>query len=50
MIVPVNVVSVNNSPIQDHVHLDDHTQPTYEMTLGSNVHKTYFDQHCYSLF
>ena len=24
----------NNSPIQDFVHLDDHTQPTYEMTLG----------------
>ena len=23
--------------------LDDHTQPTYEMTLGSNFHKTYFD-------
>ena len=21
----------NNSPIQDYVHLDDHTQPTYEM-------------------
>ena len=24
----------NNSPIQDFVHPDDHTQPTYEMTLG----------------
>ena len=24
----------NNSPIQDHVHLEDHTQPTYEMTPG----------------
>ena len=23
-------VTVNNSPIQDHVHLDDQTQPTYE--------------------
>ena len=23
-------VTVNNSPIQDHVHLDNQTQPTYE--------------------
>ena len=27
-------VTVNNSPIQDFVHLGDHTQPTYEMTPG----------------
>ena len=27
-------VTVNNSPIQDYVHLDDHAQPTYEMTPG----------------
>ena len=27
-------VTVNNSPIQDYVHPDDHTQPTYKMTLG----------------
>ena len=26
--------TVNNSPIQDYVHPDDHTQPTYEMTPG----------------
>ena len=25
-------VIVNNSPIQDYVHPDDHTQPTYEMS------------------
>ena len=25
-------VTVNNSPIQDYVHPDDQTQPTYEMT------------------
>ena len=24
----------NNSPIQDNVHLDDQTEPTYEMTPG----------------
>ena len=29
------VVTVNNnSPILDYVYLDDHTQPTYEMTPG----------------
>ena len=25
-------VTVNNSPIQDYVHPDDQTQPTFEMT------------------
>ena len=34
MIVRVNVVTVKNKPLQDHVHPDDHTQPTYEMTPG----------------
>ena len=24
----------DNSPIQDYVHPDDHTQPTFEMTPG----------------
>ena len=24
----------NNGPIQDYIHRDDHTQPTYEMTIG----------------
>ena len=27
-------VTVNNSPIQDYVHPDDQTQPTFEMTPG----------------
>ena len=27
-------VTVNNSPIQDYVHPDDHVQSTYEMTSG----------------
>ena len=27
-------VTVNNSPIQDYVHPDDHAQPTYELTPG----------------
>ena len=28
------LVTVNNSPIQDYGHLNDQTQPTYEMTLS----------------
>ena len=24
----------NNSPIQDYIHLDNHTQPTFEITPG----------------
>ena len=27
-------VTVNNSPIKDYVHHDDHAQPTKEMTPG----------------
>ena len=27
-------VTVNNSPIQDYFHPDDHVQSTYEMTPG----------------
>ena len=27
-------VTVNNSPIYDYVHPDDHTQPTYELKGG----------------
>ena len=30
-------VTVNNSPIQDYVHSDDQTQPTFEWLLGSNL-------------
>ena len=33
-LVVETAVSVNNSPIQDHVHPDDHAQPTYETTPG----------------
>ena len=28
------LVTVHNSSIQDYGHLNDHAQPTYEMTLG----------------
>ena len=33
-VVKMSVTVNNNSPIQDYVHPDDHTQPTFEMTLG----------------
>jgi len=33
-VVETKVILNDNSPIQDYVHPDDHTQPTFEMTLG----------------
>ena len=33
-VVETSVTVNNNSPIQDYVHLDDQTQPTFEMTPG----------------
>ena len=33
-VVETSVTVNNNSPIQDYVHPDNHTQPTYEMTPG----------------
>ena len=33
-VVKMSVTVNNNSPIQDYIHPDDHTQPTYEMTPG----------------
>ena len=33
-VVEISVTVVNNSPIQDYFHPDDHTQPTYERTPG----------------
>ena len=33
-VVEMSVTTNNNSPVQHYVHLDDHTQPTFEMTLG----------------
>ena len=31
-VVEMSVTVNNNSPIQDYVHLDDQTQPTFEIT------------------
>ena len=33
-VVETSLIVNNNSPIQDYVHPDDHTQATYEMTAG----------------
>ena len=33
-VVETSVTVNNNSPIQDYVHPDDQTQPTFEMSLG----------------
>ena len=33
-VVETSVTVNNNSPIQDYVHRDDRTQPTYKMTPG----------------
>ena len=36
-VVETSVTVNNNSPIQDYVHPDDRTQPTFEMTPVSNL-------------
>ena len=33
-VVKMSVTINNNSPIQDYVHPDDHTQPTFKLTPG----------------
>ena len=33
-VVETSVTVNNNNPIQDYVHPDDQTQPTFEMTPG----------------
>ena len=33
-VVETSVTVSNNNPIQEYVHPDDQTQPTYEMTTG----------------
>ena len=43
-VVKTSVTVNNNSPIQDYVHLDDQTQPTFEMTRRLNLSQ---DVYCY---
>ena len=38
----MTTVTVNNSPIQDYLDPDDHTQPTYKMTLKFNLSQIKF--------
>ena len=33
-VIETSVTVNHNSPIQDYVHLKDHSQPTYKMTPG----------------
>ena len=40
-VVEMSVTANNNSPVQHYIHLDDHTQSTFEMTLGSNLSQFY---------
>ena len=36
-VVETSVTVNNNSPIQDYIHPDNQTQPTFEMTPGFNL-------------
>ena len=42
-VVETSVTVNNNSPIQDYVHPDDQTQPTFEMTLGFKPFTVFWD-------
>ena len=41
-IVEMSVTVNNNSPIQDYIHTDDQTQPTFEMTPGVKPFTRFF--------
>ena len=47
-VVETSVTVNNNSPIQDYVHPDDQTQPTFEMTPGFKPFTVVleFDKYC----
>ena len=47
-VVETSITVNNNSPIQDYVHPDDQTQPSFEMTPGFKPFTLL--QHCSSLF
>ena len=48
-VVETSVTVNNNSPIQDYVHPEDQTQPTFEMTPGLKPFSTlfYLQQHLF---
>ena len=41
-VVETSVTVNNNSPIQDYIHRDDQTQPTFEMTPGFKPFTIFF--------
>ena len=43
-IFKLSVTVNNNTPTQDYIHLDDHTQPTYERVVYLSK-KVYFNTH-----
>ena len=49
-VVETSVTVNNNSPIQDYSHLDDQTQPTFEMTPGFKSFTIKFILYTYALF
>ena len=51
-VVETSVTVNDNSPIQDYVHLDDQTQPTFEMTPGFKPFTTlfYLQQHLFFIY
>ena len=44
--VKTSVTVINSSPIQDYVHPDDQTQPSFEMTLWVQVQISLTRQFC----
>ena len=49
-VVEASVTVNNNSPIQDYVHLDDQTQPTFEMTPEFKPFTVQWDLSLYAYF
>ena len=45
-VVETSVTVNNNSPIQDYIHPDDQTQPTFEMTPGFKPFTVLKGKHC----
>ena len=45
LLKPQSLSTTSGLPIQDYVHWDDHTQPTYEMTPGF-ANLSQYDESC----
>ena len=44
-VVETSVTVNNNSPIQDYVHPDDHTQPLYDQLFLKTIKTKFFKYH-----